>query len=243
MLYSLDKGSQTEVSLDGKVYDIVDASGGIIEIQTGSVSSLRGKIKNALLHSRTIKVVHPIAVVKTIESRDKNGTLIRRRASPVHLSIYNIWKEITGITEFLLHPCFTLEVLEIEMTQVRVLLSSPSQSANNRRRHYKAWNNVDKRLDKILAARTFSTASDYTALIPSPCPKVFCARDVADALLMDKALPSSAAKQSGYMLWVLFRMGLLQTVTNIDEHKHINGSTTGGRKRGGKTKYYRQVTP
>lgn len=229
-LYSLEEGSRTEVSLDGKMYDVIDANGDIIEIQTQNVSALRKKIENALMNRRTISVVYPVARTKTVESYTINGELVRSKKSPLHLSVYSMWKEITGLAQVLLQPGVTLEVLEIDMTEKRLLFDAPIQYGNRCRHWYKTWLKVDKRLDKIYKAHTFSTANSYLALLPVDCPAVFCAKDVANILEGDKTLPPSASKQANYMLYVLSRMGLIELATPMTA------------KRGrGKTKYYKRL--
>lgn len=229
MLYSLEDGDRTEVSLDGKVYDIVNGDGGIVEIQTRSVSSLLGKIETAINAGHNVKVVHPVARVKAIEYCDKDKNLIQRKTSPIHLCVYNMWKEITGLTSVLLNKSFALEVLEIAMTEQRLLYDEPVQSRNGRRRYRKPWNKIDKRLDKVLRTYTFTSPAHYIALLPDGLPQAFCAKDVAAALHADKSLPSSAAQQAGYMLWVLLRLGLIEAATPC-----IDGKSSGGN-----TKYYK----
>lgn len=226
-LYSLEEDSRIEVPLDGKIYDVVNARGDIIEIQTHGVSSLRGKIETALANGRRIKIVHPVAATKTIESYTLNGELVRRTKSPSHKSVYNMWEEITGLTKVLLHPCVTLEILEIEMTKKRVLFDRKVQSPNRNRKWLRPWVITDSRLDKVLKTYTFNTASSYLALLPRECPEVFCAKDVATMLAQDKTLPSSAKKQASCMLWVLSHMGLIE----LEQSNGIKGKRN--------TKYYK----
>lgn len=227
VIYSLNEGCRTEVPLDGKVYDIIDGEGNIIEIQTGSVSSLRSKIETALLNGRAVKVVHPIAAIKIIELYDENHALIHSRQSPLHLSIYNMWQEITGLIPVLLQSGFSLDVIEAKITETRLSYGGQVQSFNRRRRWRKSWNKADKRLNEVLFTHTFKEASDYAALIPKECPHIFCAKDVRDALIANKNLPPSASKQSHCMLWVLCRMGLLKQVSNkrAARRDHTNGNT------------------
>ncbi|MBP3710777.1 MAG: hypothetical protein J6I73_10340 [Treponema sp.] len=209
-LYALENDCATEVALDGKIYDIVDANGNVTEIQTGSVSKLLVKTMNALQHNRRIKIVYPIAVEKYITLYDERGIFISKRKSPVTHSVYDMFRELTGLYPVLLEKKFSLDVLEITMTETRVRTPEPVQSKNNRRRFCKSWLKQDKQLEKIMAVRTFQNASDYVRLIPESCLPEFSARSIANALKADKSLPASAAKNAHLLLWVLSHMHLIE---------------------------------
>ena len=122
------------------------------------------------------------------------------------------------------NPHFSLEVLEIEMTEERVRTNQAVQSQNGRRRFRRNWLKTGKRLDSIINTRHFAKAADYLALLP-PLPQPFCAKDLKTALSEQKDLPARAASQANLILWVLAHAGL------------INHSETKGR-----TKYYKFLT-
>jgi len=209
-LYSLEDGCRTEVECDGKIYDIVDSSGGVIEIQTQNVSKLLDKVNTALENGRKIKIVHPVVLEKHIELYDSDGTKISRRKSPVKGSVYDMFGELTRVYPVLLHGSVSLEILEITMTEQRIRTGEPVQSPNGRRRFRKDWNKTDKILGTILRTRTFSSAEDYLSLIPPGCLPEFSAAELAAALRSDPSLPLSAAAAAHLMIWVLHRMDLLQ---------------------------------
>jgi hypothetical protein len=218
-LYSLEDGFRTEVECGGKIYDIVDAKGNIIEIQTKNVSKLLDKTTDALEKGRKIKIVYPVILRKTIELYDSDGNRISKRKSPVKGSIYDMFHEITGLYPVLLRKGFTLEVLEITMTEQRVRTGEPVQSPNGRRRFRRNWNKTDKRLEQIVSSRTFKKAADYLTLIPKECLPEFSAKELTASLNADTSLPPSAARQAHLIIWVLSHMNLLE-LKEIKKRSH-----------------------
>ena len=214
-LYALDEGCMTEVNIDGKIYDVVDASGNITEIQTKNLSSLLAKTLGALKSGRSVKIVYPVAGVKYIEVYDEKGELLSKRKSPVRASIYSVFRELTALYPVLLKKRFSLDVLEIAMSEIRTQSEKPVQSMNGRRRFLKNWNKTDKKLETIIETHTFAKASDYLSLIPESCLPRFCARDIASSLAENKELPASAKAQVHLMLWVFSHMKLIEAESDI----------------------------
>lgn len=199
-LYAADCGGSTEQEVDGKVCDVVAADGSIIEIQTGSLSKLHGKL-GILLPERRVKVVYPLVVKKTIETVGKDGSLVSRRKSPKKQGLLDIFRELTSIYPHLLHENFTLEVLEVSVVEHRVKVDSPMQLANRSRRFKRDWYKAGKSLAEIHATHRFSSADDYLALLPAALPEKFTVKDLGKAL---------ATRNAGLILWVLRRMGLVE---------------------------------
>ena len=145
-LYALEKGCMTEVNIAGKIYDVVDGSGNITEIQTRNLSSLLVKTLGALKDGRRVKIVYPVVKVKYIEVYDEKGVLLSKRKSPLRASIYSVFRELTGLYPVLLKKRFSLDVVEIAMSEIRTQTETPVQSPNGRRRFLKNWNKTDKKL-------------------------------------------------------------------------------------------------
>jgi hypothetical protein len=226
-LYSLEKGFKTEVACNGKIYDIVDKKGNIIEIQTKNVSRLLDKTTDALEKGCKVKIVYPVILRKNIELYDSDGNRISKRKSPVQGSIYDMFHEITGLYPILLKKGFSLDVLEIILTEQRIRTGEPVQSPNGRRRFRRNWNKTDKKLEQIVHSHTFKKAEDYLALIPKECLPEFSAKELAESLQADKTLPSSAAHKAHLIIWVLSRMNLLQLkeIKNRSHYYCITGKS------------------
>ncbi|MGP1458005.1 MAG: hypothetical protein ACTTKL_01665 [Treponema sp.] len=214
LLYSLDGGARTEVEIGKKIYDIVEADGSVIEIQTQNLSKLLPKAEIILSAGKRFKIVHPIPVQKTIQLYDKDGSLISKRKSPKKESVYSLFKELTGIYPILLKNNFTLEVPLITMTEIRLRTDTAVQSENKRRRFKRNWLKTDKILESIIETKLFSEKEDYLNLLPETLPRTFSVKNLRDTLKSNRELPSSASSYANIMLWVLKRMELIEE-TNI----------------------------
>lgn len=199
LLYSETYEGTTEVEQDGHVYDIVTKNGNVIEIQTANLAKLLPKIEDSISKNHNVKLVHPVLITKRIALYDKKGKLISNRKSPKKGNIFDIFKELTGIYTLLLNPHFSLEIVEVEITEERLRTDNLVQALNKRRRFRKNWIKTNKKLDTILNTRIFNSKEDYINLLP-PLPENFCAKDL-----------NKAAKISNgnLVLWVLVRMGVI----------------------------------
>lgn len=209
-LYSFQENGKTEVKLDGHVYDIFTEDNTVIEIQTKNLSKLLPKLLDAIEKGHKVTVVHTVIINKTIILKDTTGNIISKRKSPKKGSIFSIFRELMGIYPILLNPNFSFDVLEINMTEYRLLTEEKVQSRNKQRRFLKNWIKTDNKLDKILTVRHFRTKNDYLDLLPPDLNKEFCAKDLTSAIRANKNLPISASYNSHLIIWVFVRMNLLQ---------------------------------
>ncbi len=223
ILYQEIYEGKTEEKQDGYIYDIVTKNGNIIEIQTKNLSKLLPKILTTIENGHNIKVVHPIPLIRRIELKDEKGNIISKRKSPKKASIYSVFRELTGIYPVITNPHFSLELVEIEMTEERIRTPEPVQTKNGRRRYRRNWLKTGKRLDSIINTKRFSKTEDYLKLLP-PLPENFCAKDLKEALKNKKEIPQSTI-DAHLILWVFLHAGLIEE--------------RGSQKR---TKYYRIKT-
>lgn len=223
-IYSLDNNSKTEEQVSQWICDIVQNENVIIEIQTANVSSLKNKIKSLLKMGKTVKIVHPVVISKTIKTSDIYGTIISTRKSPKKESIYSIFRQLTGITEFLLHENFILEIPQISIIEHRLKTSQAQQSKNKKRRFLKDWQKTDKELKEIFTISTFSKKEDYLNLLPQykEQNKELCNNFTAKqtASLLKQKINAAAAKNTHCMLWVLKKAGMIQETLKIKNEKH-----------------------
>ena len=219
ILYQEIYEGQTEVEQDGHIYDIVTKKGNIIEIQTKNLAKLLPKILDTIEKGHNIKLVHPLPLVTRIELQDKDGNIISKRKSPKKGSIYDIFRELTGIYPLMTNQHFSLEVVEIEMTEERIRTDEAVQSKNGRRRFRRNWNKTGKRLDEIINTRRFSKAEDYLALLP-PLPEIFCAKDLKNAIASQGDLPARAAENANLIVWVLSHASLIDEIEKKGRTKY-----------------------
>ena len=198
LYYANQYNGQTEVEADGHIYDILCEDGLVIEIQTGSVARIAGKLKDALNKGHKVILVYPLVNRKHIFLTDENGEKISNRLSPKKGCIYDILEQLTKITDILLNPDFTLEIITIDLIEHRIRTAEAVQTKNRRRRYKKNWLKTNKRLEEILETTEFKTAKDYLSLLPKDIPQEFCAKDLA--------LP----KYAHLLLWILSRSSIIE---------------------------------
>ena len=223
ILYQELYEGKTEVEQDGHIYDIVTKNGNIIEIQTKNLAKLLPKILDTIEKGHNVKLVHPVPLITRIELQDENGKIISKRKSPKKGSIFDIFRELTGIYPLMTNKHFSLEIVEIEMTEERVRTNEPVQSKNGRRRFRRNWLKTGKRLDTIINTRRFSKPEDYLKLLP-PLPQQFCAKDLKKALSEQKELSARTAGNAHLIIWVLSHAELIEYTETKNKSKYYKTS-------------------
>ncbi len=225
ILYQEIYEGKTETDQDGFIYDIVTKNGNIIEIQTKNLAKLLPKILKTIENGHNIKLIHPVPVITRIELKDEQGKIISKRKSPKKGSIYSIFRELTGIYPVLTNPHFSLEIVEIEMTEERVRTTEPVQSKNGRRRFRRNWIKTGKRMDTIINTTRFSKPEDYLKLLP-PLHQPFCAKDLKAALDKMADIPKHTA-DAHLIVWILSHAGLIEQVEMKARSKFYTVVSTG----------------
>lgn len=218
-IYSEIYDGKTEVELYGYIYDIVTENKNIIEIQTKNLAKLLPKILDTIEKGHNIKIVHPIVIKKSIEMHSSDGTIISIRKSPKTGAIYDIFWELTGIYSVLLNKYFSLEIVEIDMIEERIMTEKPVQSKNGKRRFKKDWIKSDKRLDKIIDTRHFDEKKDFLDLLPKNLPQEFCAKDIKNKLKESK-LSSRILNNANLIIWVFNKMELIEYTTTKNRFRY-----------------------
>ena len=218
-LYAYQTDGETEVEKYGHIYDIITKDGEIIEIQNKNLKQIFPKIKDTLEKGLKIKVVHPVVITKKIELKDKDGNIIKKSRSSKKGSVYDVFREAAGIYPVLFEKNFTLEVPEINITEIRVQEESLVQSKNNRRRYKKDWNKINKKLDEINKIHTFKSPEDYLSLLPSSLAEEFCAKDIAKGLKEEKLYPARIYNNSNLIIWFFKKVQLI-TETKTENKSH-----------------------
>lgn len=187
---------RAEVALGGYVIDLV-RRGTLIEIQTGGFAKLRRKLTR-LLSDHPVRLVFPIARRKWIVTANPEGRVLRRRASPKRGGYHDLFAELIRIPHLIRDPNFTLEVLLVEVEELRCADGRGSW----RRRGVSI---LDTRLQAVCDRRRFRTPTDCARLLPSHLEEPFTNRSLAAA----GAMPAPLA---GMMTYTLRRMGALEVV-------------------------------
>lgn len=207
-LYALqNEGSKTEVPCGKYIADIMKEDGSIIEIQTGTLSSLAGKIEYFSDEKRHVTVVFPLPVEKFIEKTDECTGKTSRKKSPKKMRLTSVFRELTKLYPFLLSRNFTFIVLETQITEERTVYGTKMQSKNGRRRFMKNWQKTGKRLDSIIGEHVFHGKTSWKKLLPN----CFFSTEMEFTSTLfhreiEKKFPGTTKKESDLMLWVYTKM-------------------------------------
>ncbi len=189
------------------IVDIYTKEGGVIEIQTASLSHLKSKIQYFIEHKKNITVVYPLVRQKYIETYSVNKELKSRRKSPSKKSIYSIFRELTSLTDFLENEYFYLHIVEVAITEERICTVSPVQSANKRRRFYKNWLKTGKRLEEIGKTTILHSKKDYLSLLPQNLSNEFTLKEVYNSFISENI--KIKEQELRLMLWVYTHAGFI----------------------------------
>lgn len=179
-------GDVFEVEVDGYVVDIVSA-GELIEVQTGSCSPLKGKLRS-LVDQHPTRLVIPIAREKWLLKLPKNtGGKPRRRKSPKRGRVEELFRELVSFPDLIRHENFSLEVLLIQEEEVR-------RHKPGRRWRRRGWVTVERRLLGVVDRRLFNCPQDLLALAsPGALPPEFTTADLAAVMDAPRWLAQKAA--------------------------------------------------
>ena len=192
--YALPR-DRIEVPLDGYVIDLV-RRGTLIEIQTRGFAKLKRKLTR-LTCTHRVRLVFPIAQRKWIVTTDTRGQVLRRRLSPKRGDYRDLFAELIRIPHLMGDPNFTLDVLLVNVEEVRCADGRGSW----RRRGVSV---LDTRLLEVRGQRRFRTPADLARLLPR-LQEPFTNRSLADAAGMSPAA-------AGEMTYALRHMGALSVV-------------------------------
>lgn len=216
-MYALEDDSLTEQKYGPFILDIQTRNGDAIEIQTANLSSLAKKTAYMLQNKKKIKIVHPVALNKTIKTIQADGSLVSNRKSANHPTIYPALRSMTGMYPYFLQKGFTLEVLYIEELEIRKKTKEKVQTHNKSRRHLKDWIIFDRQLVQIYEKKVFKTKADWIKLLPVECRNQFTKpqlqKALAEQLMNEGHSKAGAAKNASYhplLVWLLLKMGLIR---------------------------------
>lgn len=177
-------GDRHEVPLDGRQIDLVRGEL-LVEIQTGSVSAIRGKL-TALVATHPVRLVYPIAVERWIVRVDGEARLLGRRRSPRRGRWEHAFHALVGVAALMPCAAFSIEVVLTREEEVR-------RHAPGRVWRRKGWEILERRLVDVVDRRLFAHAGDYAALLPAGLPGPFTTADLARALDIDRTLAQKMA--------------------------------------------------
>lgn len=176
-LYVADE-SQHEVVLGDFRIDAVRGRE-LIEVQHGSLAAIRDKIRRLLAEHR-VRVVKPIVARKTLLKLPAPGAEpISRRRSPKRGTLLDVFDELVYFTRVFPHPRLTLDVLLVEIEELRY----PGRGKRRRRRRPNEEYQIDdQRLVAVDSRHQFRRASDLMRLLPRRLPRPFHTGHLAERM-------------------------------------------------------------
>ena len=168
--------AEQEVSCDGYRIDAV-SDGELIEIQHGSLAAIRDKILT-LLKKHRVTVVKPIIARKQlVKLARRGGKVVERRLSPKRGQLLDVFDELVYFTHVFPHKRLTLEVLLVEVEELRY----PGHGRRRRRRS-RDFQVEDQRLLSVVEVHRFRTLADLREVLPRQLPDTFHTGHLAECL-------------------------------------------------------------
>jgi hypothetical protein len=187
-------GDLVEHPVDGYVIDLVRDEL-LIEIQTGGMAPLRGKLE-VLTREHPVRVVVPIPETRVIVRMSDEGVVLSRRRSPKHGSFVDLFTGLVSWPAMLLRKGFELDLLLTVEDEVRV--HRPGQAWRRQ-----GWVVHSRSLVDIIDTKRVNTANDLASFLPDGMSGDFTTADVAGALKISRRV----AQQ---MLYCLRHTGMVE---------------------------------
>ena len=167
-------GDKVEERVAGYWVDICRGED-VIEIQTGSFGNMKRKLTEVLA-TRSVLIVHPVAVEKWITKVKADGTtLVSRRKSPKRGSPYDLFDELVSFPQFFLNPRFSVEVVLVKEEELRC-----EDGKGSWRR--KGTSIRDHLLLDVAGIHVFRAPKDFLKLLPAGWAGPSTNRELAKAL-------------------------------------------------------------
>ena len=159
-------GGKTEAAVGEYVADGINSEGEYIEVQTASFAPLQKKIKELTTLGK-VRIIHPIAVRKTIEvyepapkrSNKPYGAFLWRRKSPKKGSPWKIFDALLHSPLLPLTKRLTIEIVLVDIIEKRI-----KDSKGGRRKNRNSI--YDKELAAWHESILFKKKADYLKFIP-----------------------------------------------------------------------------
>jgi hypothetical protein len=156
--YADGEDHRREVVVAGFRVDAIDGAGRLIEIQSGALGPLRGKLRR-LLPEHRLRIVKPVVLRRRVVRRSRrDGPVVSARASPKRGSLVDVFDDLIGVVRVFPHSNLDIEVLGITIDEVRVP-----------RRRWPGYRVIDRCLGEVQGSTTVALADDLWSLLPVSC--------------------------------------------------------------------------
>jgi hypothetical protein len=185
--YESDK-TKHEIRFMGFVADIKNDNG-ITEIQTRSFNAMRKKLSTFLEHEK-VTVVYPAVRNKWLIWVDPHtGEMSEKRKSPIKGGIYDIFRELYRIKQYLTHPNFHLRILPVDIEEYRICTRSIDDPRRSNRFGSTRIERIPVGFGKEIA---IDSTEDYKKIIPDGLDGEFTSADFARIAKKSRSLSQTA---------------------------------------------------
>ncbi len=170
------RNAQFEVTVGRFRIDVV-SGGRLVEIQHGSLSAIRDKVRK-LLQNHRVLVVKPIIVRKLlVKCASKGGQVTGRRLSPKRGQLLDLFDDLIYFTGVYPHRGLTLEIPLVDVEEWRY-------PGHGRRRRWRSNDHEveDQKLLGVHEVYRLRTAADLGRLIRCDLPRPFHTGHLAESL-------------------------------------------------------------
>ncbi len=170
--YGPAAGGRLEVALEGFRIDAVGADGLLVEVQSGPLGPLQQKLRR-LLPAHCVRVIKPVVTRRRLIRRARrDGVDLSVRLSPRRGALVDVFDDLVGLAPLLPHPNLTLDVVAVEIDEVRLV----------HRRNRRGYSVLDRRLNAVVATVRLDRGYDLWGLLPGALFGPFTTRDLATHL-------------------------------------------------------------
>jgi hypothetical protein len=165
-------GGRSEVVVGGFRIDAVAADGSLVEVQSGPLGPLQAKLR-LLLPEHRVRVVKPVVLSRRVVRRARrDGPDLSVRFSSKRGAVHDVFDDLVGLARVFPHPNLRLDVLGVEIDEVRIP-----------RRRWPGFAVCDRGLRDVVATVLLGEPADLWHLIPKGVFEgPFTTRDLADRL-------------------------------------------------------------
>lgn len=193
-----------EVPVGNYIADICcEEEKSITEIQTANFGAMKEKL-DAFLPEYRVTILHPIPHRKTVCWIDpETGEITARNASTQIGSFYQLFRELSRITDYLTRPGLTIEALLLDLDEYR--LQDGWGNGGKRGSH-----RFDRMPDAVSDRLVLQKPEDYSVFLPmTALPEPFTAKDLETAVgIHRKSIQYSAVLKVLTAVGVTERVGL-----------------------------------
>jgi hypothetical protein len=156
--YAAGGDGRAEVPVRGYRIDAIDDTGRLVEVQSGPLAPLRGKLCR-LLPDHRIRIVKPVILRRRVVRRLRpDGPDLSSRSSPKRGAMHDVFDDLVGVVRVFPHANLDIEILGVAIDEIRMP-----------RRRRPGYCVADRRLGAIDSTAMLACADDLWALLPDDC--------------------------------------------------------------------------